>query len=69
MNGECDDNGMLPFICRLDSKEEIDDPINWHKSKTLSLKYLPHLEEEISKEYLDPESKPEPALQHFKPKE
>lgn len=57
LNGECDDNGMLPFICRLDSKEEIDNPINWHKSNP-SLKYLPHLEEEISKEYLDWKASP-----------
>ena len=26
------DNGLLPFICRLDSKEEVHDPANWEKA-------------------------------------
>lgn len=29
------DNGFLPFICRLDSKEEVDDPENWQKGKSV----------------------------------
>ncbi len=44
------DNGLLPFICRLDSKEEVDDEGNWPKANP-SLPYLPHLLEEIRKEY------------------
>ncbi|MDL2324054.1 terminase large subunit [Ruminococcaceae bacterium OttesenSCG-928-A16] len=44
------DNGMLPFICRLDSKEEVDDPDNWEKANP-SLRYLPSLRHEIEKEY------------------
>ena len=44
------DNGLLPFICRLDSKDEVDDESNWPKANP-SLPYLPHLLEEIRKEY------------------
>lgn len=44
------DNGFLPFICRLDSKEEVDDPANWIKANP-SLPYRPDLEAEIRKEY------------------
>jgi phage terminase large subunit-like protein len=46
------DNGLLPFICKLDSKEEVDDPRNWPKANP-SLIYLPHLQEEIKKEYIE----------------
>lgn len=44
------DNGLLPFICRLDSKEEVHDETNWEKANP-SLPYLPDLKEEIRKEY------------------
>lgn len=44
------DNGLLPFICRLDSKEEVHDEANWEKANP-SLPYLPDLKEEIRKEY------------------
>ena len=44
------DNGLLPFICRLDSKEEVDDEEMWHKTNP-SLRYLPSLMTEIRKEY------------------
>ena len=44
------DNGLLPFICRLDDKKEVDDPANWEKANP-SLPYLPHLRQEIEKEY------------------
>lgn len=43
------DNGFLPFICRLDSKDEVDDPENWPKANP-SLPYRPDLMEEIRKE-------------------
>lgn len=44
------DNGMLPFICRLDSDAEVHDPKNWTKAIP-SLLHLPSLEEEIRREY------------------
>lgn len=44
------DNGLLPFICRLDKKEEVHDPSMWPKANP-SLPYLPNLQEEIKKEY------------------
>lgn len=44
------DNGLLPFICRLDGKEEVHDETNWEKANP-SLPYLPDLKEEIRKEY------------------
>lgn len=44
------DNGLLPFICRLDSKEDVDDPENWEKANP-SLPYLPALRQETEKEY------------------
>ena len=46
------DNGLLPFVCRLDSKDEVHDPSNWEKANP-SLPYLPHLRQEIEKEYRD----------------
>lgn len=44
------DNGLLPFICRLDGKDEVDDPKLWEKANP-SLPYLPALRQEIEKEY------------------
>ena len=52
------DNGLLPFLCRLDSKEEVHDEKNWSKSNP-SLPYLPHLLEEIRKEYREWKEHPE----------
>ena len=46
------DNGLLPFVCRLDSKDEVDDPANWEKANP-SLPYLPALRIETEKEYRD----------------
>ena len=46
------DNGLLPYICRLDSKDEVHDEANWEKANP-SLPYLPDLLEEIRKEYRD----------------
>lgn len=51
LDGVVEDNGLLPFICKLDDKKEIDDPIMWHKANP-SLRFLPHLQEEIKKEYV-----------------
>lgn len=50
LHGEEPDNGLLPFICRLDSSDEVHDPENWVKANP-SLPYLPDLYEETAKEY------------------
>ncbi len=44
------DKGLLPFICRLDSKDEADIPEMWPKANP-SLPYLPDLLDEIKTEY------------------
>lgn len=58
LNGGNDDNGLLPFICRLDDKKEVDDEVNWTKANP-SLPYLPNLMMEIRKEYRDWKKNPE----------
>lgn len=45
-----EDNGLLPFICKLDKREEVHDEANWPKANP-SLPYLPSLLEETRKEY------------------
>lgn len=52
------DDGFLPFICRVDSKADIDDPENWHKANP-SLRYRPSLLRETEKEYKDWKQHPE----------
>lgn len=52
------DNGLLPFICRLDDKKEVHDEKNWEKANP-SYRYLPNLQEEIRKEYRDWKEHPE----------
>lgn len=44
------DNGLLPFICKLNTREEVHDPDNWEMANP-SLPYLPNLRLEIEKEY------------------
>lgn len=46
------DNGFLPFICKLNTKEDVDDPENWQMANP-SLPYRPDLVEEIRKEYAE----------------
>lgn len=46
------DNGMLPFICRLNKKEDVHNEENWHMANP-SLIYKPSLMNEIRKEYLE----------------
>lgn len=46
------DNGFLPFICRLENKEQVHDSENWYMANP-SLYYLPHLRQEIEDEYRD----------------
>lgn len=48
--GEQPDNGMLPFICRLDDDDEVDDERAWHKANP-SLRYLPDLMQQLRLEY------------------
>lgn len=50
LNGEVPDNGTLPFICRLDADEEVDNEWMWHKANP-SLRYLPHLMQQLRLEY------------------
>lgn len=52
LQGKIEDNGLLPFICRLDNKEEVHDEAMWVKANP-SLPYMPHLLETMRKEYLD----------------
>lgn len=52
------DNGLLPFICRLDSREDVDDEENWTKANP-SLPYLPNLLAEIRKEYREWKKNPD----------
>ena len=44
------DNGFLPFICCLGSREQVHDQENWYMANP-SLFYLPHLRKEIEDEY------------------
>lgn len=53
-----DDNGLLPFICRLDTKEEVYDEANWVKANP-SLPYLPDLLNEIRKEFREWKNNPD----------
>lgn len=44
------DNGLLPFICKLNKKEDVHNEENWPAANP-SLPYLPSLLQEIRKEY------------------
>lgn len=46
------DNGFLPFICCLESKEQVHEESNWYMANP-SLAYLPHLLQETRDEYRD----------------
>lgn len=51
LNGEEDDNGILPFVCTLDNKEEVHDEANWEKANP-SFRYLPErMKNRTRKEY------------------
>lgn len=52
LDGEQPDNGTLPFMCRLDSDEEINDKSMWEKANP-SLPYLPDLCQELELEFFD----------------
>lgn len=50
LSGELDDNGLLPFVCRLDDDEEVHDESKWAKANP-SLPYKPELVQRIRTEY------------------
>lgn len=52
LSGEMPDMGFLPFICKLDDVEEVNDENNWHKANP-SYYAFPHLREEMRREYAD----------------
>ncbi len=52
LSGEIPDNGFLPFICKLDSEDEVHNPDLWEKANP-SLPYLPMLKEQMKREYAD----------------
>ena len=52
------DEGFLPFICCLNTKDEVHDSENWCMANP-SLPYLPHLMQEIHDEYRDWKERPE----------
>lgn len=52
LSGTIPDGGMIPFVCRLDAKEEVSDQRNWHKANP-SLRYFPDLLERMRGEYAD----------------
>ena len=57
LRGGVPDDGLLPFLCCLDSREEVDGEANWPKANP-SLPYRPDLLEEIRKEYREWKRKP-----------
>jgi phage terminase large subunit-like protein len=52
LKGEINDNGTLPFICKLDSVEEIKDKSKWPKANP-SLPYFPILQHQLEVEFGD----------------
>jgi len=52
LNEKGGDNGLLPFICKLDDEKEVDNPKMWDKANP-SLHYNEELQRQIAKEYID----------------
>lgn len=52
------DRGFLPFICCLETKEQVHDPENWYMANP-SLQYIPSLYQETKAEYEDWKENPE----------
>jgi phage terminase large subunit-like protein len=52
LSGAVPDMGFLPFICKLDTMDEVDDEWNWHKANP-SLYAFPNLLDQIRREYVD----------------
>ena len=57
LRGEEPDNGLLPFICRLDSKDEVHDERMWVKANP-SLPYKPDLLDQMRREYVNYKNNP-----------
>lgn len=60
--------GYFPFICKLDSLEEVDDQEAWHKANP-SMEYMPILAHQILQDYLEmqklPSKRPEVLTKRF----
>lgn len=52
LNEQGGDNGLLPFICKLDKEEEVDNPDMWDKANP-SLHHFPELRAQMEREYID----------------
>lgn len=52
LSGEVPDMGFLPFVCKLDSMDEVDVEENWHKANP-SLYAFPDLRDQMRREYID----------------
>lgn len=52
LKGDIEDNGTLPFICKLDDEEEIEDKTKWPKANP-SLPFFPILKHELDIEFGD----------------
>lgn len=50
LNGEIKNSRLFPFICKLDSSDEVHDKSNWEKANP-SINYFPHLRLEMETEY------------------
>lgn len=62
LKGEARPNALFPFICKLDSEQEVDDPSNWEKANPMLSEprgeYAQGLYETILEEYEDLEDDP-----------
>jgi len=58
LKGERPDNGLLPFICRLDSEKEVENPLLWVKANP-SLPYRAPLRTQMLKEWGDCQEDPQ----------
>ena len=61
LDGDIEDNGLLPFICRIDDKEEANNPEMWVKANP-SLIHLPTLRKVMEKEFEEWKRNPEMNL-------
>lgn len=52
LNGTINDNGLLPFICKLDDEKEVDNPKMWDKANP-SLFHFDELKRTMKREYVD----------------
>ena len=57
LDGTIPDGGTIPFICRLDSDDEADNELMWHKANP-SLRYLPDLLNQMRQEYIEYKQNP-----------